>query len=96
MDADHYTQADRAVTLKPLDVFAESAESGGARLHGEVMVASASNNAGVIVKGIEPKSIGNVIDLKKNIEVGRFEFLEDPERLLHLPASAPRELRYAK
>ena len=55
-------------------------------VQGEVMVASASNNAGVIVKGIEPKSIGNVIDLKKNIEVGRFEFLEDPERLLHLPA----------
>ncbi len=40
VDADHYTQADRAVTLKPLDVFAEEPAAGGARAHGEVMVAS--------------------------------------------------------
>ena len=40
VDVDHYTQADRAITLKPLDVFAESAVTGGRRLHGEVMVAS--------------------------------------------------------
>jgi DEAD/DEAH box helicase domain-containing protein len=40
VDVDHYTQADRAVTLKPLDVFAEAAAVGGRRLHGEVMVAS--------------------------------------------------------
>lgn len=40
VDVDHYTQADRAVTLKPLDVFAEDAAPGGTRLHGEVMVAS--------------------------------------------------------
>jgi DEAD/DEAH box helicase domain-containing protein len=40
VDVDHYTQADRAVTLKPLDVFAEDLVPGGARLHGEVMVAS--------------------------------------------------------
>ena len=40
VDVDHYTQADRAVTLKPLDVFAEASVTGGRRLHGEVMVAS--------------------------------------------------------
>jgi DEAD/DEAH box helicase domain-containing protein len=40
VDVDHYTQADRAVTLKPLDVFAEAPAVGGRRLHGEVMVAS--------------------------------------------------------
>jgi DEAD/DEAH box helicase domain-containing protein len=40
VDVDHYTQADRAVTLKPLDVFAEEAAPGGSRSHGEVMVAS--------------------------------------------------------
>ncbi len=40
VDVDHYTQADRAVTLKPLDVFAEAPATGGARAHGEVMVAS--------------------------------------------------------
>jgi DEAD/DEAH box helicase domain-containing protein len=40
VDVDHYTQADRAVTLKPLDVFADAPMVGGRRVHGEVMVAS--------------------------------------------------------
>ena len=40
VDVDHYTQADRAVTLKPLDVFGAAAVPGGSRRHGEVMVAS--------------------------------------------------------
>ncbi|MHB8460112.1 MAG: DEAD/DEAH box helicase [Candidatus Limnocylindrales bacterium] len=40
VDVEHYTQADAAVTLKPLDVFATAAVPGGTRAHGEVMVAS--------------------------------------------------------
>ncbi len=40
IDADHYTYANRAVTLKPLDVFGEAPSQGGRRIHGEVMVAS--------------------------------------------------------
>jgi DEAD/DEAH box helicase domain-containing protein len=40
IDVDHYTYANRAVTLKPLDVFDESPATGGRRIHGEVMVAS--------------------------------------------------------
>ncbi len=40
VDVDHYTEADLAVTLKPLDVFAEAPIAGGTRAHGEVMVAS--------------------------------------------------------
>ena len=40
IDADHYTYANRAVTLKPLEVFAEEPATGGHRKHGEVMVAS--------------------------------------------------------
>src|SRR5690349_5378234 len=40
IDADHYTYANRAVTLKPLEVFAEAPSTGGTRKHGEVMVAS--------------------------------------------------------
>ena len=40
VDVDHYTEADRAVTLKPLDVFAEAPATRGKRVHGEVMVAS--------------------------------------------------------
>jgi DEAD/DEAH box helicase domain-containing protein len=40
VDVDHYTYADRAVTLKPLERFAEGPVAGGDRVHGEVMVAS--------------------------------------------------------
>src|SRR6188768_1354831 len=40
IDVDHYTYANRAVTLKPLDVFADAPSMGGTRKHGEVMVAS--------------------------------------------------------
>jgi len=53
---------------------------------GEVMISSPSNLAGVIVRGVDPASIGGVIDLVKNIEVGSFAYLEDPDRLRHLPA----------
>src|SRR5664280_38591 len=40
IDADHYTFANRAVTLKPIDVFGAGPVAGGRRVHGEVMVAS--------------------------------------------------------
>jgi DEAD/DEAH box helicase domain-containing protein len=40
VDVDYYTYANRAVTLKPLDVFASADATGGRRVHGEVMVAS--------------------------------------------------------
>ena len=40
VDVDHYTYANRAVTLKPLEEFAEAPAVGGRRIHGEVMVAS--------------------------------------------------------
>jgi DEAD/DEAH box helicase domain-containing protein len=40
VDVDHYTYADRAVTLKPLDTYATAPAPGGDRAHGEVMVSS--------------------------------------------------------
>jgi lipoprotein-releasing system permease protein len=54
-------------------------------VHGEVMASSASNLAGVIVTGIDPKTIQTVIDLGHNIDVGKLEYLEHPEMLTHLP-----------
>ncbi|HEY8038457.1 MAG TPA: ABC transporter permease, partial [Polyangiaceae bacterium] len=57
---------------------------------GEVMAASASNLAGVIVHGIDPRTIGNVIDLRKNIEApvkvdDKLAYLENPELLRRIP-----------
>ncbi len=40
VDVDHYTYADRAVTLKPLETFEAAPAQGGSRAHGEVMVSS--------------------------------------------------------
>jgi lipoprotein-releasing system permease protein len=58
---------------------------------GEVMASSTSNLAGVLVYGIDPETIGSVIDLRKNIEApvkveDKLAYLEDPERLRNIPA----------
>ncbi len=52
----------------------------------EVMASSASNLAGVIVRGVDPGSIGTVIDMPTELELGKLSWLEHPEELLHLPA----------
>ncbi len=56
---------------------------------GEVMASSASSTAGAIVRGIDPNSIGSVIDLLKNIEVGKISYLVDPAQLTRLSADEP-------
>jgi lipoprotein-releasing system permease protein len=52
---------------------------------GEAMASSSSNTAGTIVRGIDTQSIGSVIDLTRNIEVGEFSYLDDPGKLANLP-----------
>jgi lipoprotein-releasing system permease protein len=57
---------------------------------GEVMASSASNLAGVIVHGIDTATIGDVIELRKNIEAplrveDKLGFLENPDLLRRLP-----------
>jgi lipoprotein-releasing system permease protein len=57
---------------------------------GEVMASSASNLAGVIVHGVDPATIGTVIDLRKNIEApvkvqDKLAYLANPELLRHVP-----------
>jgi lipoprotein-releasing system permease protein len=56
---------------------------------GEAMASSQSNTAGVLIKGIEPDSIGSVIDLVKNIEVGKFEYLSDPSLIGEMGEDEP-------
>jgi lipoprotein-releasing system permease protein len=56
---------------------------------GESMASSASNTAGVLLRGIDTQTIGTVIDLLANIEVGKFKYLEDPKHLANLPANEP-------
>ena len=54
---------------------------------GEVMVTSASNLGGAVLRGIDPATIGSVTDLPRNMRHGRIEYLSDPQRLLHLDTS---------
>lgn len=49
---------------------------------GEVMLTSASNLSGAVLRGIEPASIAAVTDLRKNMRRGSLSFLVDPSRLL--------------
>jgi lipoprotein-releasing system permease protein len=56
---------------------------------GEAMASSQSNTAGVLIRGIEPTSIGSVIDLVKNIEVGKFEYLADPSLISDMSEDEP-------
>jgi lipoprotein-releasing system permease protein len=51
---------------------------------GEAMASSSSNTAGAQVRGIDPETIGTVIDLEDNIEVGSFDYFIKPEKLLDL------------
>jgi lipoprotein-releasing system permease protein len=52
---------------------------------GEAMASSNSNTSGVIVRGVEPDTVAQVIDLVDNIEAGDFRYLEQPEALVDLP-----------
>jgi len=53
---------------------------------GDAMASSATNTAGVLMRGVDPKTIADVINIKQNIEIGKFEYMTDPEALLDLPA----------
>jgi lipoprotein-releasing system permease protein len=52
----------------------------------EVMISSGANIAGVIIKGIDPATVGNVTDLRKNIlPGGSLDALSHPETIVAQP-----------
>jgi DEAD/DEAH box helicase domain-containing protein len=72
VDVDHYTHAELAVTLKPLDVFAEADLGDASRAHGEVMVSTLAT----IYKKLK-------MDTHENLGWGRIHL---PETELHSTA----------
>ncbi|MBW2526074.1 MAG: ABC transporter permease, partial [Deltaproteobacteria bacterium] len=52
---------------------------------GEAMASSATNTAGTLLRGIDPDTIGDVINIKQNIDVGKFEYMVEPKKLTDLP-----------
>jgi len=56
----------------------------------EVMASVGTNTAGVILRGIDLSTVGSVIDLPKNVELGKLEWLAEPEHVAALPWSERR------
>jgi lipoprotein-releasing system permease protein len=56
----------------------------------EVMASVGTNTAGVLLRGIDLETVGQVIDLPKNVEIGKLEWLSDPEYIAALPWSERR------
>jgi lipoprotein-releasing system permease protein len=54
-------------------------------LSGEVMISSASNLAGAVLRGIDVERIGEVSELPKNMRVGSLAFLKDPAQIKNEP-----------
>ena len=85
------TQCPQAFVRVIVEVGGKSFEGASA----ELMVpkwfdmSSQSNTAGVLLRGVETTSIGSVIDLVKNIEVGDFDFLADPSLIDDMPDDEP-------
>ena len=52
---------------------------------GEVMVSSASNLSGAVLRGIDPATASQVTDLERNLKRGRMAYLRHPEQLVDLP-----------
>ncbi|HEX5659953.1 MAG TPA: ABC transporter permease, partial [Polyangiales bacterium] len=57
-------------------------------LAGEVMISSASNLAGAILRGIDVDRIGEVSELPTNMRVGSLAFLKDPAKIRNEPFGA--------
>lgn len=56
-------------------------------LQDEVMITSATNLGGAVLRGIDPETIGDVTDLPRNMRHGQLEYLSHPEELLRLRPS---------
>jgi lipoprotein-releasing system permease protein len=54
---------------------------------GEVMISSASNLAGAVLRGIDVSRIGEVSELPANMKMGSLDYLAHPEKLTSLPST---------
>lgn len=56
----------------------------------EVMISSDQNISGGLIKGVDPKTIDQVANLKENLKEGRLEWLDQPEKIPTFPAGPRR------
>jgi lipoprotein-releasing system permease protein len=86
LDREHDAIADWRDVLKTTKQ-AQDVTGAAPYVSGEVMLSSASNLATAVLRGIDPKTIGEVNDLPNNLQAGSLEYLTDPKKLLSLPPS---------
>jgi len=66
-------------------------------LSAEAMIASPANRSNVVVKGIDPATVGSVTDLSKNMVVGDLDSLAHPEHIkTNLDDASDDDLRVQK
>ncbi len=58
-------------------------------LYNEVMLSAGQNLTGAIVKGIDPATVGEVVDLPRDVEAGELAWLEQPEKIPESAFSGP-------
>ena len=51
-------------------------------VQGEVMLSSVANKSAAVLRGVDPNTVGDVTDLKKNLTHGKLDYLSDPAKLL--------------
>lgn len=56
---------------------------------GEVMASSTTTTAGVQLRGIVTQSFGAVVNVPQHMEVGSFDYLDEPLKLRFLPPDTP-------
>jgi lipoprotein-releasing system permease protein len=56
-------------------------------LSGEVMISSATNQAGAVLRGIDVARIGEVSELPGNMRMGSLDYLAHPEKITSLPST---------
>jgi lipoprotein-releasing system permease protein len=59
-------------------------------LYNEVMLSAEQNLTGAVVEGVDPTSVGSVIDLPRTIQEGKLEYLVHPEAIPVPPDAAAR------
>lgn len=56
---------------------------------GEVMASSSTNTAGMLLRGVDTETFDSAVDVPQHMEVGSFEYLDDPLELRMLPPDTP-------
>ena len=84
-------RSDGKPILNPLEVREQLFGIPGVRgvtpwIRAETIASSRSTTSGILIRGIDPESIRQVVDLPSAVRAGSFEYLAEPDKLDTMPA----------